>query len=324
MKELSYINNPNSLFRKYSKLVTWVGKTMVNSDIVLYLPNGYIKKLDEKTYKMEIYTRPVNAKALYPALIAIDNLSYQLNSFKDAMEVMWWYLNRGKMPSILRGTHFETSTFNPDANPETTSVDGNVGRTNGSGESFSTIRGGAGTAASDSSTNDIHIGRLTAHPTSNPNYQELVRGIFLFDSSALGNSIISAATISLFVRQSNGALVNAWNITSSNPASNTAVVAGDYAVAGFGSTDFITSDPSYSGLTLLQYTDQTLNASGRDNISKFGISKFGTRPSVDIDNSAPTWSAGADSFLTVDMADGTNKPKLDVTFTRVGGGALFL
>ena len=156
--ELCYRNNPDSLFRKYAKLVTWVGKSMIDKDIVLYLPNGYIKKLDKKTYQMQIYPRPINTKALYSALIAIDNLIYHLRSFTEAKNVMWWYLNGGSMPTVLRSFHFDSLIFNPDANPESTSVDGYAQRSiGGAGEIFSTLRTSAGTATSDIDTSEICV-----------------------------------------------------------------------------------------------------------------------------------------------------------------------
>jgi len=96
-------------------------------------------------------------------------------------------------------------------------------------------------------------------------------------------------------------------------------VAADYALANFGSTRFVDSDILISGITTGAYNDFTLNASGIANIAKTGISKFGYRHAVDIDNSAPTWGSGADSYFTASFSDtGSNQPKLDVTFTRAG------
>jgi len=210
--------------------------------------------------------------------------------------------------------------FNPDANPETTSVDGTVDR-GGVNETFGTIRGGAGTSSSDTVGSGSGVPRLSATTTTDQ-YSLLTRGIYLFDTSSLGaGAIISAATFSLYIDGASNAFSAALNVTSSAPASNTALVSGDYAVAGFGGTDFAT-DITIASLTINQYTDWTLNATGIAAISLTGITKFACRFTHDIDNTAPTWSSGADAFITPHFADGTNKPKLTVTYTPLAGGEI--
>jgi|SRR3990167_989430 len=210
--------------------------------------------------------------------------------------------------------------FNPNADPETTSVDGVVSR-DVTSETFGTIRGGAGTSASDTVGGGSGVPRLNSTTTTNE-YSELTRGIYLFDTSTLGaGAIISAATFSLYIDSADAGLGLSLNITSASPASNTALVSGDYAVANFGSTDFAT-DIAISAITINQYTDWILNATGIAAISLTGITKFAHRFANDIDNSAPTWSSGASTFITPQFAEGTNKPKLTVTYTPAAGGEI--
>jgi hypothetical protein len=312
MRELCYQNNSKSLFRKYARLVTWFAR-LQNKDIALYLPHGYIEGKDN-AYRLTAYSRPINAYKLYPALVAIDSLQYRLESFREAKEILYWYIAGGRMPSLLRKVHLNTETFNPDAHPETTSVDGYISR-GGVNETFATIRGGAGTASDDSIGGAAGVPRITATSTTNQ-YSLLTRGVFLFDTSPLSDTAtISSGTFSLNSAAKADGLTQSIGITSSNPASNTALANADYAVANFGSTKFAT-DKTIASITVNQYEDYDLNASGIAAISLVGITKFASRFASDIDNSAPTWVSVGDSFVTPVMADSpSNKPKLVVNFT---------
>ncbi|MCL4419961.1 hypothetical protein M1146_07780 [Patescibacteria group bacterium] len=73
------------------------------------------------------------------------------------------------------------------------------------------------------------------------------------------------------------------------------------------------------------YNNWTLNASGIAAISKTGITKFAVRLSGDIDNSAPTYSAGAESHIFFHQSDRTTtqKPRLIVTYTSVTGSSVW-
>ena len=208
-----------------------------------------------------------------------------------------------------------TSTFYPDANTETNTVDGYVGR-NVAQESFAAIIAGAANVASDSVTS-VAAPNITAGSTSNL-YTNLRRNIYLFDTSPLTAAAnISSATLSI-----SGTMVISWIkpaemvVVSSNPASNTAVATGDYG--SFGSTDY-SSRVGYAAWNASGYTALSLNAAGISAIAKTGITKLGIRLGCDVDATQPTtWLSTVGTSYTAYMADqsGTsNDPKLAVTWT---------
>lgn len=208
-------------------------------------------------------------------------------------------------------------TVYPDPNPETTSVDG-FGRRDPQNESFSTLRNSAGNSSDDSQTANDTVRLVTA--SGSPNFRDMVRGIYLFDTSALTSSAtISAATFSLFgTAKENGLYSIGLTLVSSSPTSNTAIVNADYNIANFGTTEFATRI-AYADFSIVGYNDMALNASGISNISLTGISKFGTRGDADFDNSAPAHPGSIKvASLTANFADqaGTsNDPKLTITYS---------
>lgn len=213
-----------------------------------------------------------------------------------------------ELPLILN----TTSTFYPDPDTETTSVDGYVGR-NSVNETFSTIHNGAGTTSSD--TGGIFIS-VAASTTSNQ-FEKILRGLEFFDTSSIPDTdTIDSATLSHYHNERATALDDAnIAVVSGTAASDTALVNADYAVANFGSTEFITAY-SIAGLTLNTYKDNTLNASGLAAISKTGLTKFGVMLSWDLANSfGGTWSSAAETYTgyrSADTAGTTQDPKLVV------------
>ena len=212
-----------------------------------------------------------------------------------------------------QGPGTTTSTFYPDADPETTSVDGTGGRTNVN-ETFSVIRGGAVNTVSDT-VGSSYLGRLKAS-TTDPQYTILLRSIFVFDTSAIPDTDnVSSATISLYGSSKESGLGTPNIIVvSATTASNTALATGDFAIAGFGVTSY--ASITYAAFSATAYNDLGLNAAGLANVSKTSVSKFGTMLSWDFDNSfTGVWSSAAESHLGVYNADeaGTTKdPKLVV------------
>lgn len=198
------------------------------------------------------------------------------------------------------------STFNPDPNPETTSVDGEV--TSGNGTVWATQRGLAdGASADDAGT----TGNQIAAQFFTPNYS-LARGFFLFDTSTIGDDdTIDSAVLSLKGAFSTTNADSSSNvIVATTPASNTAITTADYDQVG--TTSF--GSHALSAWSTSAYNDITLNASGLAAITKTGVSKFGARNSRDFDNVAPT--GGNDSYFL--PAGSASEPKLAVTHSSAG------
>lgn len=209
-------------------------------------------------------------------------------------------------------------TVFPDANPETTSVDG-YAQQQTDPSTWATLQGGAGNGASDTVTSDSLC--VMASATSN-RWRVIKRLIFLFDTSALtGNANIGKAILSLDAI--NGGVIDDFtdsvSITTSNPASNTALANGDFDSLGAVKQ---APDKLLSSIVYLEYNDWVLNSTGIGNISKTGVTKFGARATSDNDNSEPTWASGnARTEATFYFADNTGTdrdPKLTILYETSG------
>ena len=214
------------------------------------------------------------------------------------------------------------STFYPDTDPETTSVDGAVLRSV-AGEVWATIRDtAAATHAQPSETTD-NIPRIEAGTTSGQ-WTTLQRGFLLFDSSGLPDGdTVDSATFEFVSTAKADTLSPAgqMRLVTANPASNTNLVTGDYDDIG---TVAQATDKTVASVTAdsATYNAMTLNATGLGNISKTGVTKFGIRSIADADNAEPTWAFVADQFVKMATAEevlaGDKRPKLVVTHTGAG------
>lgn len=217
---------------------------------------------------------------------------------------------------------FDTLTVSPDANPETTSVDGSVIQSYGAGSGvvWSTLVADAGNGKDDSSGthNIIYI----YADTGSDKWRQLGRGIFLFDTSALPDTAnISAATFSLMgnpgLKSDGCSCTPNINVYASTPASNTALANGDFAQIG--NTALCDTPVTYASWSNTVYNDFALNNTGIAAISKTGITKLGVRnPSKDVAGVAPTWSNSCESYLgccSADRAGTSEDPKLVITYS---------
>jgi hypothetical protein len=102
---------------------------------------------------------------------------------------------------------------------------------------------------------------------------------------------------------------------SSSPASNTAIVAGDYD--SLGTTDYGNIEADALTTDSTTYNDITLNSDGRAAIDRSGITKFGWRHDGDRSNTEPGSLSGfVSATILLRSADesGTSiDPKLVVT-----------
>jgi hypothetical protein len=272
--------------------------------VVRILPHAYIVE-EGPTRMAEFRTHPRFARRLHAEYLPIWKLAHWFDQ----------HVANPFIPALNLG--FDTLTAYPDANPETTTVDGYVGRI-GVNETFATIVAGAGTGGTDDAGTDVFC-YLKASATTDQ-YDQLRRLFFLFDTSTIGaGSTISATTCSLWgIGKDAGLGQTDLAIVSSNPAANTALADADFSTLGstsFGSVAFGSFTSNNTA-----YTDIAMNASGLAAISQTGITKYGAR--LDWDRSGTfggVWGAGLTAYYQVDMADnasGTAKaPKLVVTFS---------
>ncbi len=215
----------------------------------------------------------------------------------------------------------DSSTFYPDAHIESTSVDGYCydESATSNGEAWDTIYNNAGDTAGDDGT---RLFIFLGSGATTDYWRRIYRNAILFDTSGLDDAAsISAATLSIRGegKSDDLSITPSANIYSSNPASNTAVVGTDYAIARWGATEFSTTI-TYADWVAADWNDFALNASGLAAISKIGISKFGFRnANYDAADIAPSWSYPATWWSQIytyssDQGEGF-KPKLVVTYS---------
>ena len=213
------------------------------------------------------------------------------------------------------------STFRPDGSVESTSVDGMVNMSE-PGSTWTNNRNSAGDSATDSA---IDFGANLQQDSADPStfWAAWSRGIMLFDTSSLPNGdAVTAATIALTANFRDDDLNLNVSIVASNPASNTALVAGDFdSFPGLtGAMTKQAADVDIGGMTVDSETATTftLNATGRGNISTTGVSKFGIVIANDADDSEPGMGSSSDrsyiKFFSADEAEaGDERPLLTVT-----------
>lgn len=209
-----------------------------------------------------------------------------------------------------------TSTFYPDPNTETTSVDGFINSEDQA--SWDTAHDLSSGTADDIST-ELDIG--SANVSGAAFWQR--RGATLFDTASIPDAdSIDSATVSLWATlvldaDNDG---DDWvNVVQSSPASNTALAGGDYDQVG------AVNNPTegatridISSISTGAYTTWTLDSTGRGWISKTGVSKLGWREGHDALDS-PIANLGTTRDLirvyTADQAGTSNDPKLVVVHT---------
>jgi len=208
----------------------------------------------------------------------------------------------------------DSATFYPDADPESSSVDGYTSR-NQTNSGWWSIHDGVGTLANDSST-EMSV-KIKAYYNTNT-WWELNRGIAVFDTSALpDDATIEAATLSLYGAGKYNSLGGSpgLNIYSAGTLSNTSLSASDHD--DFGSTPY-SSAVAYASWSTSGYNAFSLNSTGLSAIDKTGTSKFGVRESsYDAPDTEPPWASAAYvQMVPYTSEQGTGyKPKLTVTYT---------
>jgi hypothetical protein len=214
-----------------------------------------------------------------------------------------------------------TATFYPDANPETSSVDGHVFKDGGA--TWAASHDAAAGAGADDSGAQFYAG---ASLTNSSSLFAIFRGFTLFDTSSLtANAVISSATASVYptntYKDDNDAQAYIA-VVQGTTASNTALAVGDYDTCG----DAISNPTKGSNNILLDnlaagaYRDFALNATGLTWINKTGVTNLGWREGHDIEDVAFAGGVSKTNGLycyAADQAGTTTDPKLVVEYTLV-------
>ena len=314
----------NAWFGKHQKGLVWLANSIFGKGIFRYrkmghyltnpivniAPNAVTEFMGVKkgrvVLKAHFFTRNEYARKLYFVLLPL-----------------WWAIHAWDMliannfaPELNFG--FDELTFYPDADLESTSVDGSVNLRFGTDQDWGTIRDAA--SGSDSQDSEPYtVGGLKTIEVYCGNAQDkwrgIGRGIFLFDSSALSDSAtISDGVFSFYVKVISNWVPDSLALVSSNPTSDTSIAVGDFNCLG---TTRYASDIALSGFAAGEESSFTMNTAGKNAISKDGITKLGIRISSDLDD-APNWERYSGARLDIYYADnGSNKPKLVVTYSVV-------
>lgn len=291
-----------------TKLGKWFFRILEHKSkrIITIAPNYLVWQNEQGQYVAEFRTHNRFARRLYHGLKPLWHILHL------------WDLTVANRVAPSLNVGFDT--FYPDEDPETTTVDGTTRYTQSNpGQDYTVLRANAGSSFS-STTATSYAAYLLGGDTTDK-FRNIYRAFFLFDTSALADgATIASASLDLY-----GVASSVFNLgtvslhaVSSNPASNTDLVAADHTTLGSTSFGSVISSSWVEG----NYNSITLDANGIANINTTGISKFGTRDSWDLNNSfTGTW-AFDESYFFIAFAEsiGTSTdPKLVVTLLGSDG-----
>lgn len=194
------------------------------------------------------------------------------------------------LPYHVQVVHATTVTCTPDANPETTSVDGRMIATD---PTWSTVRGASAGYNANDSANVFNVGAQEA------GQYYIYRSILTCVFSIPGGESVVSASLDLTadgVRSAGGAY-DYIVLVSATPASDTAISTDDFDQLG--STAF-TNTQALGGWSAGTTKTLTFNATGIASIVN-GSNKFGLRSGYDFENVAP--GAGVESTMDIRSAD---------------------
>lgn len=217
------------------------------------------------------------------------------------------------IPSIAFAT---VDTFYP-------SLDGVVGFDDGGGGSpWATARNDAGDVVDYTDDQSDECGfpsGCASLRASLDDWAQLSRFIFKFDTSSIpDNAIIDSVTFSVYGHGEHlDNFNNSLNLYSAVTASDVSLIAGDYALANYGTTE-LANDLDVTAWDDNAYNEFTLNSDGYNEIDLSGITTLAMRFSGDVTNTEPTFSAypaGIATNLYFSERTGTSEdPILVVTY----------
>jgi|TARA_R100001530_G_scaffold115493_2_gene82434 hypothetical protein len=211
----------------------------------------------------------------------------------------------------------------PDDHTEVSSVDGHAQQS--ADAVWATIRTAAGDGVADGDAAAQVQCQIVTHASSSGVWSDFTRGIYVFDT---GKSLPHNAEISSAIIEFAGAgnVVDGFgsaaiSLVLPSPASNTAIVAGDYnSFAGLnGSMTKQANDIALASLndnSSYETEKFTLDATGLSNISKTVPSAFGIVITFDAENAEPAWVGDTRSRVQIVSADGGPAiPKMTIEYT---------
>lgn len=229
-----------------------------------------------------------------------------------------------------------TSTFYPDAGTGT-AADGTAGWS-GSDTAFATVRAHVGNAVNPdvnaAKADDVvnnYLLRLLNGATDFNQLRQMNRALYSFSTGALGTDTIDSATFSIAAAGSTtidgvNATNNSAVLDKVTPTNANNVVATDFDITRWATVEQSSNRILYDNWAAnTVYMDWTLNATGRGNINKSGITSFGLRDSIDFDNTGLSGNTGTvqdgGNGYFADQAGTTSDPKLVVVHSVAAGGA---
>ena len=247
-----------------------------------------------------------------------------------SLEPIWWLLHCWDLlfadrwfPQLSFG--LGTLTVSPDADPETTTCDGFTGASTLA--VWSVKRTQNGTFADPTSNSQWCAAAFESYRTDM--WDSLYRGCFLYDTSSLSVLAIINFSRTRFFAAGQNTFTNGnsptYGLYSSNPASNTNLVAADHTSYGsvLLSQDIFPTSFGYSNKYL------TLNSSGIAAISKTSITKLAIRENVyDVGTATPTWTPSQDYYgfacYYADSAGTSNDPYLYIVYDVQKSQSIFI
>jgi len=264
-----------------------------------YVTEDLAKDAGPGVKRTSFYTSPIwsnRYRANLPALSAVLK--------RMAFEQMRIWPELGARPRLTTA-RFTTTTFFPDPDTETDTVDGWI-REDTANETWATKRDHtAGTLAADSTTDQAFS---LAAGTTTDRWSNMARFWFLFLTSSLGSDILDSGTFEFVLKDAlSNDFTGSISFITTTPASNTGLVTGDFDQVG--STKQAT-DVTFASLNSddSTYNPMTLIQAGLDSIDKAGVSKFGARETADADNAEPTWGSGDSTDQNIRLADNAGSP----------------
>lgn len=216
-----------------------------------------------------------------------------------------------------------TSTFYPDADPESTTTDGTffMGSADTNGDFFSTIIGYSSSTSIYDNLSSDYVLYLYASSSGNDNlWQYIYRAAFLFDTSSIPDTdVISAADFILTATTGGGVTDDFGSTISLQPCD----ISVDSALDVYDYGRFRNNTTLLGSLAVSSWNGSegvantiTLNTAGKNFISKTGVTQIGVVNEADRSSTEPTWVENGSLGMYCYYADesGTTKdPALEVT-----------